>query len=153
MSLFADDAEEDSSFAIDDKLKQYEKFMDDVLRKKLTDAESAEKAIRANLVDIQDSTRALKRLLLEERHDFNCLLDIGCETMAKVYVEDTSSVMVELTQGYYLEMPVVEAINHLQKRLVIWQEKHARSVERIARAKTEVQVFVSALAAVMDLAE
>uniref|UniRef100_A0A7S4J974 Uncharacterized protein n=1 Tax=Guillardia theta TaxID=55529 RepID=A0A7S4J974_GUITH len=139
--------------AISAKVDKYANFVDDVLRVKLASLiEEREEVVK----DIE----ALEKLrstvsLMQERGGgrMKTMVNVGCECYMQAEVPDTSSIMINVGLGFFVEMKLQEAVEFVDKRVELLQEKADRQGKEISEVHSQIEMVLKAIQEVLNIAD
>ncbi|XP_057685406.1 protein UXT [Corythoichthys intestinalis] len=105
-----------NSYSVDLKVLQYEKFIDEVLKKDLQRVMEQRDAVYEQISHYLQLKNTLQAL---QGTDSQCLkadVDLGCNFYAQAQVEDSSKIYVLVGFGFFVEMEHDEALRFIDKK-------------------------------------
>ncbi|XP_077463605.1 protein UXT isoform X2 [Stigmatopora argus] len=105
-----------NSYSVDSKVLQYEKFIDEVLKKDLQRVVEQRDAVYEQISHYLQLKNTLQAL---QGADSQCLkadVDLGCNFYAQAKVEDSSKIFVLVGFGFFVEMEHAEALRFIDKK-------------------------------------
>ncbi|CAL1605855.1 unnamed protein product [Knipowitschia caucasica] len=119
---------------IDQKVLQYEHFINEVLRRDLQKVLEQRDSVYEKISQYLQLKNTLQNLQEEESKCLKTDVDLGCNFYVEAQVEDASKVFVAVGYGFFVEMTHDEALKFIEKKtaqLTIFTEQLTKDSARI----------------------
>ncbi|XP_061696209.1 protein UXT isoform X1 [Syngnathoides biaculeatus] len=100
----------------DSKVLQYERFIDEVLKKDLQKVMEQRDAVYEQISHYLQLKNTLEALQETDSHDLKADVDLGCNFYVQAKVEDSSRIFVLVGFGFFVEMDHAEALSFIDKK-------------------------------------
>ncbi|XP_077568841.1 protein UXT [Stigmatopora nigra] len=107
---------DDNSYSVDSKVLQYEKFIDEVLKKDLQRVVEQRDAVYEQISHYLQLKNTLQALQGADSQSLKADVDLGCNFYAQAKVEDSSKIFVLVGFGFFVEMDHAEALRFIDKK-------------------------------------
>lgn len=131
---------------VEQQIKKYESFLDDVLRKELQERQEKRDAAAAKVLEVQKLVKHLTLIKEKRYEELDMMVNLGCEFYARAHVPDCSRICVETCFGFFLEMTLDEALDFLPKKEAYLEGEVLQHNEAVAESKSRITFFLNALA-------
>ncbi|KAF0298526.1 Protein UXT [Amphibalanus amphitrite] len=130
-----------------DKIAKYEEFLNDVLKqdlRTLLDHRDAVYEDIAHHLELRNTINTLQKAQADKK-PLKTKVDLGCNFYCSAKVDDPSRIFVRIGFGFYLEMTLSEALEHVARRVSTLEER-AKSLGRDAVAvRAKIDMVLEAL--------
>nr|SVE73986.1 EOG090X0MWD [Daphnia atkinsoni] len=135
----------DDPKTLSQKVQQYEKFVNEVLKSKLKSCLAA----RENYVsEIQEYLQLLKTIKNLDELDVNPLktkVDLGCGFFVQAEVPDISTILVSVGFGFFLELTRSETCDFITKKVEQLGERVKVLEEEASHINTDIKMMLNTL--------
>ncbi|XP_037096858.1 protein UXT isoform X2 [Syngnathus acus] len=107
---------DNSQFTVASKVLQYERFIDEVLKKDLQKVMEQRDTVYEQASHYLQLKNTLKALQETDSHHLKADVDLGCNFYVQAEVEDSSKIFVLVGFGFFLEMDHTEALHFIDKK-------------------------------------
>jgi len=100
-----------------EKVLQYEKFVDEVLREDLKKVLDQRDVVHGDIAEYLQLKNTIQ--MIQETNDGKAMktkVDLGCNFYCQAKVEDTSMIYVQVGLGFFVELTLSEAIQFIDKK-------------------------------------
>ncbi|GAX76147.1 hypothetical protein CEUSTIGMA_g3591.t1 [Chlamydomonas eustigma] len=101
--------EEKSQLKIEDNIRQYETFLNEVLRRDLAEAKKKSAQMEEDLREYESLEQKLSDLRQGGRKPFKSEIDLGSEILCQAKVADVSHIFIAIGLGFHVECSLEEA--------------------------------------------
>jgi len=134
-----------SKSEVDEKIKQYEEFINDKLRVDLQKLVEQRAKHQGEIEEFQELLEEVTRLRESNTQEFKSLVDIGCGVFCQAHVPDASRIFISIGLGFHVECTLEEAPRIIKLRQDALQKKVTHTVKQAAEVKAHIKFMVEAI--------
>ncbi|XP_036390049.1 protein UXT [Megalops cyprinoides] len=101
---------------IDEKVLQYETFINEVLRRDLQRVLEQRDAVYEKISQYLQLKNVIESLQESGSKELKTEVDLGCNFYVQAHVEDSSKIFVAIGYGFYVELTLPEALKFIEKK-------------------------------------
>lgn len=138
---------------MDPKVLQYEKFLDEVLRRDLQKVVEQRDAVYEKISQYLQLKNTLESLQEADCKQLKTEVDLGCNFYVQAEVEDSSRIFVLVGFGFFVEMTHKEALRFIEKKtsqLTAFSEQLTRDSAKI---KANIRMVLEGLRELQGLTD
>ncbi|XP_063831125.1 protein UXT homolog [Ostrinia nubilalis] len=137
---------------IQDRILEYERFINDVLKQDLRGVESQLVANNAEIADLLQQKHTLKVVADKSMHPngFKTQVNLGCNFFMEASVPDTSELLVNIGLNHYLQFSLEEANKYLDVRIKAFEKQGETIQNKAAEIKAHIKLMLFGIAELQD---
>lgn len=137
---------------IDDTIKKYEHFVNDILKEDLRLVELRLQHVNSEISDLIQQKHTLKVVADKNIHPdgFKTQMNLGCNFFMEAAVKDTSSLLMNIGLNHFLEFTIDEANKHLDVRIKAYEKKAEELHTRAAQTKAHIKLMLFGIGELQD---
>lgn len=128
---------------------QYERFVNEVLRKDLKKVLDDRDAIYSNTAEFLQLKSIIERMNEQkgfgEKQQLKTMVDLGCNVYAQAKVKDSSRIFVAVGLGFYLEMALEEALVFVDERTTELSARGKELTEQASQINARIKIVLEGL--------
>ncbi|KAI4873398.1 hypothetical protein NFI96_012312 [Prochilodus magdalenae] len=101
---------------IDDKVLQYESFINDVLKRDLQKVLEQRDGVYEKIAEYLQLKNTIKSIQETDSKELKTDVDLGCNFYVQAHVPDTSKIFVAVGYGFFVELTLSEALTFIEKK-------------------------------------
>ncbi|KAG7472691.1 hypothetical protein MATL_G00111490 [Megalops atlanticus] len=101
---------------IDEKVLQYETFINEVLKRDLQRVLEQRDAVYEKISQYLQLKNVIESLQESGSKELKTEVDLGCNFYVQAHVEDSSKIFVAIGYGFYVEFTLPEALKFIEKK-------------------------------------
>ncbi|KAJ8265078.1 hypothetical protein COCON_G00141770 [Conger conger] len=101
---------------VDEKVLQYETFIDEVLKQDLQRVLEQRDGVYEKIAQYLQLKNTIESLQESGCKDLKTEVDLGCNFYVQAHVEDSSRIFVAVGYGFYVELTLPEALKFIEKK-------------------------------------
>mmetsp|Transcript_21076 Transcript_21076/g.53568 ORF Transcript_21076/g.53568 Transcript_21076/m.53568 type:complete len:146 (+) Transcript_21076:94-531(+) len=136
---------------LDDKVRQYEQFLNDVLKEDLRKCNIQRAKVQAELKEYHELEQNLKLLQEAPSKELKTQVDLGAEVLCQARVPDTSRVFLGIGLGFHVETDLSDAPRVIGIRTAALKQKEADSLLQAGKIRAHIKLVEGALAELQKL--
>ncbi|KAM9828619.1 protein UXT isoform X2 [Syngnathus typhle] len=144
---------ENSQFTVASKVLQYERFIDEVLKKDLQKVMEQRDTVYEQASHYLQLKNTLKALQETDSHHLKADVDLGCNFYVQAEVEDSSKIFVLVGFGFFLEMDHAEALHFIDKKTSQLTAFTDQLTKDSAKIKANIRMVLEGLRELQGLTE
>lgn len=141
--------ESERSTNINQKVLQYEEFIDKRLKKDLEAVYKAQEEVYSKInehMQLKTTIIQLKKSRnVDEKKDLKTMVDIGNNFYCQASVPDTSMINVAVGYGFYVQFTLDEALVFIEKKCVVLNNSAEKLSKEAAKIKANMKVVLGGL--------
>ncbi|XP_077370276.1 protein UXT isoform X4 [Festucalex cinctus] len=141
-----------SQGAVESKVLQYERFIDEVLKKDLQVMEQRD-AVYEQVSHYLQLKNTLQALQETDSQSLKADVDLGCNFYVQAKVEDSSKIFVLVGFGFFVEMDHTEALRFIDKKTNQLTAFTDQLTKDCAKIKANIRLVLEGLRELQGLAE
>ncbi|XP_077437875.1 protein UXT [Vanacampus margaritifer] len=142
-----------SHSAVDSKVLQYERFIDEVLKKDLQKVMEQRDAVYEQISHYLQLKNTLQALQETDSQSLKADVDLGCNFYVQAEVEDSSKIFVLVGFGFFVEMEHAEALRFIDKKTNQLTAFTDQLTKDCAKIKANIRLVLEGLRELQGLAE
>ncbi|XP_019716196.1 protein UXT [Hippocampus comes] len=143
----------DSHGTVDSKVLQYERFIDEVLKKDLQRVTEQRDAVYEQISHYLQLKNTLQALQETDSHRLKTDVDLGCNFYVQAEVEDSSKIFVLVGFGFFVEMDHAEALHFIDKKTSQLTAFTDQLTKDCAKIKANIRLVLQGLRELQGLTE
>ncbi|KAJ8371312.1 hypothetical protein SKAU_G00113400 [Synaphobranchus kaupii] len=119
---------------IDEKVLQYETFIDEVLKQDLQRVLEQRDGVYEKIAQYLQLKNTIESLQESGCKDLKTEVDLGCNFYVQAHVQDSSKLFVAVGYGFYVELTLPEALKFIEKKasqLTVYTEVLTKDAAKI----------------------
>ncbi|XP_076069654.1 protein UXT-like isoform X2 [Oratosquilla oratoria] len=130
----------------DEKIKKYEHFLNDVLRKDLMVVLEERDKLYESIAEFSQLKQTIKCIQDSSTEDgLRSQVDLGSNFYVQAHVPDVSYIYVDVGLGFHVELTLDEAVKFSQKKIDILTKKVEESTKKSAKIKAQIKFVLEGL--------
>jgi len=100
-----------------EKVLQYEKFVDEVLKEDLKKVLDQRDSVHGNIAEYLQLKNTIE--MIQETNDGKAMttkVDLGCNFYCQAKIQDTSMICIQVGLGFFVELTLCEALRFIDKK-------------------------------------
>ncbi|XP_077370275.1 protein UXT isoform X3 [Festucalex cinctus] len=142
-----------SQGAVESKVLQYERFIDEVLKKDLQRVMEQRDAVYEQVSHYLQLKNTLQALQETDSQSLKADVDLGCNFYVQAKVEDSSKIFVLVGFGFFVEMDHTEALRFIDKKTNQLTAFTDQLTKDCAKIKANIRLVLEGLRELQGLAE
>ncbi|XP_061644862.1 protein UXT [Phyllopteryx taeniolatus] len=138
---------------VDLKVLQYERFIDEVLKKDLQRVMEQRDSVYEQISHYLQLKNTLQALQETDSHRLKADVDLGCNFYVQAEVEDSSRIFVLVGFGFFVEMDHAEALSFIDKKTGQLTAFTDQLTKDCAKIKANIRLVLEGLRELQGLAE
>ncbi|KAK7884570.1 hypothetical protein WMY93_027693 [Mugilogobius chulae] len=130
---------------IDQKVLQYENFINEVLRRDLQKVLDQRDSVYEKISQYLQLKNTLQSLQEEGSKHLKTDVDLGCNFYVEAQVEDASRIFVAVGYGFFVEMTHDEALRFIEKKTAQLTKFTEQLTKDSARIKAHIRLVLEGL--------
>ncbi|XP_020778101.1 protein UXT [Boleophthalmus pectinirostris] len=130
---------------IDQKVLQYESFINEVLRRDLQKVLEQRDSVYEKISQYLQLKNTLHSLREEGSKHLKTDVDLGCNFYVEAHVEDASRVFVAVGYGFFVEMTHDEALRFIEKKTAQLTQFTEQLTKDSAKIKAHIRLVLEGL--------
>ncbi|XP_068692901.1 protein UXT homolog [Montipora capricornis] len=143
-------------FDLEEKVKKYEEFVNDKLRKDLEMVRKNQEEINAKISEYLQLKSFIENVKSSEvsrcGKELKTQVDLGCNFYCQARITDPSKVLVSVGYGFYVEFTLDEALVFIEKKCNQLTTYSSKLGHDSARIKANIKLVMEGLRELQDLA-
>ena len=143
-------------FDLEEKVKKYEEFVNDKLRKDLEMVRKNQEEINAKISEYLQLKSFIENVKSSEvsrcGKELKTQVDLGCNFYCQARITDPSKVLVSVGYGFYVEFTLEEALVFIEKKCNQLTTYSSKLGHDSARIKANIKLVMEGLRELQDLA-
>ncbi|XP_068619261.1 protein UXT homolog [Battus philenor] len=133
-----------NKFNVDERIAEYEGFINNVLKEDLRQLEIQLQNINSEISDLIQQKHSLKVLTDEKLHPngFKSQVNLGCEFYMEAAVTDTSKLLMDIGLNHFLEFTVSEANKYIDARIKAYEIKAEEIRNKSVQTKAHIKLML-----------
>ncbi|KAG9336017.1 hypothetical protein AGOR_G00139120 [Albula goreensis] len=138
---------------IDEKVLQYETFINEVLKRDLQSVLEQRDAVYEKISQYLQLKNTIECLQESGSRDLKTEVDLGCNFYVQAHVQDSSKIFVAVGYGFYVELTLPEALKFIDKKtaqLTVYTESLTKDSAKI---KANIRMVLEGLRELQGLTD
>lgn len=131
--------------SIDQKVLQYENFINEVLRRDLQKVLEQRDSVYEKISQYLQLKNTLQSLQEAGSENLKTEVDLGCNFYVQAKVEDSSKVFVAVGYGFFVEMTHSEALKFIEKKTAQLTQFTEQLTKDSAKIKAHIRLVLEGL--------
>lgn len=129
---------------IEDTIRKYESFINDVLKEDLRQLELRLQQVNAEVTDLVQQKQTIKVVTDKNNHPngFKTQVNLGCNFFMEASVTDTSKVLINIGLNHFVEFSLSEANKYLDVRIKAFEDKAEELIQKSAETKAHIKLML-----------
>ncbi|CAL8369882.1 unnamed protein product [Lota lota] len=136
-----------------DKIRQYETFISDVLKRDLQKVLEQRDGVYEKIAQYLQLKNTIQSLQESGDGELKTEVDLGCHFYVQAHVEDSSKVFVAVGYGFFVEMSHAEALRFIEKKTRQLNAHTELLTKDSAKIKANIRMVLEGLRELQGLAE
>eukprot|EP00118_Oscarella_pearsei_P020086 m.216396 g.216396 ORF g.216396 m.216396 type:complete len:144 (+) comp39867_c0_seq3:405-836(+) len=129
---------------MEDKVVQYETFVNDVLKRDLKRTHDQRDAVLLQLTEYNKLRELLCNIKCDDR-EMKTQIDLGCNFYAQARVNDPSRIFLSIGLGCYVEMTHDEALSYMEKKEAQLKKRCSDLIRQSAYIQAQIKLVLEGL--------
>nr|CAG4642248.1 EOG090X0MWD [Eurycercus lamellatus] len=135
----------DNQGAVQEKIQQYETFVNDVLRNKLKHCLKAREVCCSEIQEYLQLLKTLQNLKELDTNPLKTQVDLGCGFFVQAEVSDVSKILVSVGFGFFLELTHEETSSFVAKKVALLEERVKSLEEESSHINADIKMMLNTL--------
>ena len=127
-----------SEFNIPEKVKEYEKFVNENLKKDLEKVHANRDKLYSTIADYLQLRNTIERIKDFSGGKMKTQVDIGCNFYCQAEVIDTRMILVAVGYGFFVEFTLNEALDFISKKV----DQLTKQVEGLTKDSSKIKANI-----------
>ncbi|XP_030829263.1 protein UXT homolog [Strongylocentrotus purpuratus] len=138
---------------IPEKVIEYERFVNEVLRKDLEKVLSSRDEIFAQIAEYLQLRTTIEKIQETgcENEELKTQIDLGCNFYAQAKVQDASMIFVQIGFGFFVEFTLKEALKFIDKKTKLLTQQSEKLTQDSAKIKAHIKLVYEGLREIQHL--
>eukprot|EP00798_Chlamydomonas_sp_ICE-L_P016637 gene16637-22886_t len=141
----------DSSSALDQKIRTYEVFLNEVLREDLKKQLEIKGTWDAEINELEDLKSNIDSIKKEGLKTIKSQVELGADVFVQAKVADTSRIFINVGLGFHVECTLDEAPRVVDIRVQALQAKKDGALSQVAKIKAHIRLVEEGIRELMQL--
>lgn len=138
---------------IDDKVLQYEAFINDVLKRDLQTVLEQRDGVYEKISQYLQLKNTIKSIQETDSKELKTDVDLGCNFYVQAHVPDTSKIFVSVGFGFFVEFTLSEALKFIEKKTKQLTEYTEVLTKDAAKIKANIRLVLEGLRELQGLTD
>lgn len=141
---------------LEEKVKKYEEFVNDKLRKDLETVRKNQEEVNTKIAEYLQLKSFIENVkssdVSRSGRELKTQVDLGCNFYCQARITDPSKILVSVGYGFYVEFTLDEALKFVEKKCSQLTTYSSKLGQDSARIKANIKLVMEGLRELQDLA-